>query len=184
MLRFGLFFRSVKFYLFYHKNKVIGRTITRALTNQNIKKQTRTKNSSINKKMSVPSDTILIYMTTITSTTAILKKQRAIVDILEAKKIPHAQIDMCSNTKARPHMLSLIPENIRKEKLNNGPILPPQIFCGESYCGDYEDFVEAKEIGLLFSFFKRWPEEGSEEMKILEHYKNSGVRPPFCADDF
>lgn len=126
-------------------------------------------------------NTVLIYMTTVTSTVAILKKQRAILDLLEAKKIPHAQIDMCSDTSARPRMLKLIPDN---RKRPGQPILPPQVFIGDEYCGDFDDWEYSKEIGLVYSFFKKWPAEGSEEEKILCQYKNAGQIPPFCPRDF
>lgn len=126
-------------------------------------------------------NTVYLYMTTITSTVAILKKQKAILDILESKKIPHAQIDMCSDVSARPKMLKMIPSN---RKPQGKAILPPQVFVGEEYCGDYDDFDMAKEMDLLFSFFKRWPKENSSEEKLLCEYKNAGQVPPYAPPDF
>lgn len=129
----------------------------------------------------LPSDTVLIYMTTITSTIAIQKKQRAVLDYCEAKNIPHAQVDMCSDLNARPKMLSMIPE---QRKPDRGPVLPPQIFVGDSYCGDYEDFECAKEMELIMSFFKRAPKEGSSEAKVLDQYRAAGQMPPFYPRGF
>merc|ERR1712168_1006118 len=89
------------------------------------------------------SSEIKIYMTTITSTIQIEKKQQALFDFLDARKIQHERIDMCANLQARPKMLSLIPTTPE-----SGRILPPQVFNGDDYCGDYDAFVDAKEMDL------------------------------------
>ena len=78
-------------------------------------------------------------------------------------------------------MLSLIPQDRKNE---TGPILPPQVFVGESYCGDFEDFEFAKEMDLSLSFFKREAEEGSAEYKTLMQYKKAGKMPPFYPRGF
>merc|ERR1711879_773993 len=41
--------------------------------------------------------------------------------------------------------------------------LPPQVFNGADYCGDYENFFDAREMDLVYSFFKLEAPEGSSE---------------------
>merc|ERR1711879_39071 len=69
-------------------------------------------------------------------------------------------VDMCANLKARGQMLEKLPEESKGE---GKQILPPQVFNGEDYCGDYEQFFDAREMDLIYSFFKLNPPEGSSE---------------------
>merc|ERR1719192_1992556 len=57
-------------------------------------------------------------------------------------------------------MLEKLPEDSKPE---GKQILPPQVFNGEDYCGDYEQFFDAREMDLIYSFFKLNPPEGSSE---------------------
>merc|ERR1712156_1221299 len=57
-------------------------------------------------------------------------------------------------------MLEKLPEDSKPE---GKQILPPQVFNGEDYCGDYEQFFDAREMDLIYSFFKLDPPEGSSE---------------------
>merc|ERR1719219_1524680 len=57
-------------------------------------------------------------------------------------------------------MLEKLPEESKEE---GKQILPPQVFNGEDYCGDYEQFFDAREMDLIYSFFKLNPPEGSSE---------------------
>merc|ERR1712045_484533 len=57
-------------------------------------------------------------------------------------------------------MLEKLPEDSKPE---GKQILPPQVFNGEDYCGDYEQFFDARECDLIYSFFKLNPPEGSSE---------------------
>merc|ERR1712066_1018488 len=57
-------------------------------------------------------------------------------------------------------MLEKLPEDSKEE---GKQILPPQVFNGDDYCGDYEQFFDARECDLIYSFFKLNPPEGSSE---------------------
>lgn len=103
---------------------------------------------------------IMVYMTSVSSRLQITKQQRAILDFLDARGINYRPIDMCANTKARGQMLEKLPEESKEE---GKTILPPQVFNGEDYCGDYEQFFDARECDLIYSFFKLEPPEGSSE---------------------
>ncbi|XP_036405664.1 SH3 domain-binding glutamic acid-rich-like protein 2 isoform X2 [Megalops cyprinoides] len=79
----------------------------------------------------------------------IKKRQQAIVGFLEANRIVFEEVDITMLEDQRLWMYRNIPEGKRPEK---GNPLPPQIFNGEQYCGDYEDFFQAKENNTVFSF--------------------------------
>lgn len=119
---------------------------------------------------------LCVYMSSVSSKQSIFKQQQAIFDFLDARGIEYLPIDMCANTAARPEMLEKIPE----EKKDSGNIfLPPQVFNGTDYCGDFEQFFDAREMDLIYSFFKLDPPAGSSELKVLQQYKDAGVTPPF-----
>jgi len=103
---------------------------------------------------------ICVYMTSVSSRLQISKQQRAILDFLDARGIEYRPVDMCANLKARGQMLEKLPEESKPE---GKQILPPQVFNGEDYCGDYEQFFDARECDLIYSFFKLNPPEGSSE---------------------
>jgi len=103
---------------------------------------------------------ICVYMTSVSSKLQISKQQRAILDFLDARGIEYRPVDMCANLKARGQMLEKLPEESKPE---GKQILPPQVFNGEDYCGDYEQFFDAREMDLIYSFFKLNPPEGSSE---------------------
>ena len=105
---------------------------------------------------------ISVYMSSVTATMATQKRQRAVMDFLEARGISYARVDMSADLNARPRMLGMIPENF---KSSGGPILPPQVFAGEEYCGGFELFDEAKEDDLVYTFFRLTPPKGSAEYR-------------------
>lgn len=121
-------------------------------------------------------DGVCVYMTSVSSRIEISKQQRAILDFLDARGIEYLPIDMCANTKARGEMLGKIPE---EQQADGVKFLPPQVFNGGDYCGDFETFFDAREQDLMYSFFKLNPPEGSSEAKILADYKKNGLTPPF-----
>lgn len=58
-------------------------------------------------------------------------------------------------------------------------VLAPQIFNDDVYLGDYENFFNANEIGLKYTFFKLDAPEGSREAKALKRYKAQGIEIKF-----
>lgn len=100
----------------------------------------------------------------------IRNKQRKILDFLLQNNIETEEIDLTINTSARDVMLEKIPKEKHSEK-----ILPPQIFNQDQYCGDYEDFFNATEAGLQYTFLKLTPPSGSLEEKLLQKYARDGV---------
>ncbi|XP_073679721.1 SH3 domain-binding glutamic acid-rich-like protein 2 isoform X1 [Garra rufa] len=87
------------------------------------------------------------------------KRQQAIVGFLEANRISFEEVDITMLEDQRLWMYQNIPEEKRPEK---GNPLPPQIFSGDDYCGDYEDFFQSKETNTVFSFLRLPPVKDSE----------------------
>ncbi|XP_063083002.1 SH3 domain-binding glutamic acid-rich-like protein 2 isoform X1 [Cavia porcellus] len=79
----------------------------------------------------------------------IKKKQQDVVRFLEANKIEFEEVDITMSEEQRQWMY----KNISPEKKPaQGNPLPPQIFNGDQYCGDYDSFFEAKESNTVLSF--------------------------------
>merc|ERR1719322_1802279 len=71
-----------------------------------------------------------------------------------------------------------------KKKENARHVLPPQIFNGDKYCGDYDDFDVANEDDELEEFLgiprktpKAVPTQPEEEKKEGEEKKEDGAPP-------
>uniref|UniRef100_A0AAY4BVR4 SH3 domain-binding glutamic acid-rich-like protein n=1 Tax=Denticeps clupeoides TaxID=299321 RepID=A0AAY4BVR4_9TELE len=77
------------------------------------------------------------------------KRQQAVVGFLEANRILFEEVDITMLEDQRLWMYRNIPEEKHPGK---GNPLPPQIFNGDEYLGDYEDFFQSKENNTVFSF--------------------------------
>uniref|UniRef100_A0A8C0MU81 SH3 domain-binding glutamic acid-rich-like protein n=1 Tax=Canis lupus familiaris TaxID=9615 RepID=A0A8C0MU81_CANLF len=80
---------------------------------------------------------------------AIKKQQQDVVRFLEANKIEFEEVDITMSEEQRQWMYKNIPP---EKKPAQGNPLPPQIFNGDRYCGDYDSFFEAKESNTVYSF--------------------------------
>ncbi|CAM4677679.1 unnamed protein product [Leuciscus chuanchicus] len=94
---------------------------------------------------------IRVYIASSSGSVAVKKHQQAIVGFLEANRISFEEVDITMLEDQRFWMYRNIPEEKRPEK---GNPLPPQIFNGDDYCGDYEDFFQSKETNTVFSFLR------------------------------
>ncbi|XP_023662724.1 SH3 domain-binding glutamic acid-rich-like protein 2 isoform X1 [Paramormyrops kingsleyae] len=83
------------------------------------------------------------------TTNVIKKRQQEIVGFLEANRIPFEVVDITMLEDQRLWMYRNLPEGKHPDR---GNPLPPQIFNGQQYCGDYEDFFQSKETNTVFSF--------------------------------
>uniref|UniRef100_A0A8C2B509 SH3 domain-binding glutamic acid-rich-like protein n=1 Tax=Cyprinus carpio TaxID=7962 RepID=A0A8C2B509_CYPCA len=102
---------------------------------------------------------IRVYIASSSGSVAVKKHQQAIVGFLEANRINFEEVDITMLEDQRLWMYRNIPEEKRPEK---GNPLPPQIFNGDDYCGDYEDFFLSKEMNTVFSFLRLPPIKDSE----------------------
>ncbi|XP_020831179.1 SH3 domain-binding glutamic acid-rich-like protein 2 isoform X3 [Phascolarctos cinereus] len=92
---------------------------------------------------------ILIRMTDKKYKIQIKKKQQDVVRFLEANKIEFEEVDITMSEEQRQWMYKNIPP---EKKPDQGNPMPPQIFNGDRYCGDYDSFFESKESNTVFSF--------------------------------
>jgi hypothetical protein len=108
---------------------------------------------------------VQVYTTSVSTTLQIQKKCRAIQDFLEANNIDHKLIDMCMDLEARPRMLEIIPDEFKQDEDNKH--LPPQVFAGDfEYCGSFDEFMDAREMDLIYRFFRLTPPEGTAEHRV------------------
>ncbi|XP_036446669.1 SH3 domain-binding glutamic acid-rich-like protein 2 [Colossoma macropomum] len=94
---------------------------------------------------------IRVYIASSSGSLAVKKNQQAVVGFLEANRISFEEVDITMQEEQRLWMYQNIPPEKRPEK---GNPLPPQIFNGAEYCGDYEDFFQSKETNTVFSFLR------------------------------
>jgi len=87
--------------------------------------------------------TLTVYVTSMTSSQEIRKKQEKIEMILTAKKIEHENIDIASTTGAKDEM---------RAKMSDDKGLPPQFVRGDKYLGTADQFFEAIEDENLDGF--------------------------------
>ncbi|XP_062043211.1 SH3 domain-binding glutamic acid-rich-like protein 2 [Lepus europaeus] len=91
--------------------------------------------------------------------TQIKKKQQDVVRFLEANKIEFEEVDITMSEEQRQWMYKNVPP---EKKPAQGNPLPPQIFNGDRYCGDYDSFFESKESNTVFSFLGLKPRLASK----------------------
>ncbi|XP_056588669.1 SH3 domain-binding glutamic acid-rich-like protein 2 [Triplophysa dalaica] len=94
---------------------------------------------------------IRVYVASSSGSVAVKKHQQAVVGFLESNRINFEEVDITMLEDQRLWMYQNIPEKKQPEK---GNPLPPQIFNGDDYCGDYEDFFQSKETNTVSSFLR------------------------------
>uniref|UniRef100_A0A452GWC7 SH3 domain-binding glutamic acid-rich-like protein 3 n=1 Tax=Gopherus agassizii TaxID=38772 RepID=A0A452GWC7_9SAUR len=72
-------------------------------------------------------------------------QQSEVTRILDGKNIKYELVDISQDNALREEM---------RTRSGNPKAIPPQIFNGDHYCGDYELFVEAVEQNTLQEFLK------------------------------
>ncbi|XP_037671689.1 SH3 domain-binding glutamic acid-rich-like protein [Choloepus didactylus] len=90
---------------------------------------------------------ICVYIASSSGSTAIKKKQQDVLGFLEANKKGFEEKHITANEENWKWMRENVPENSRPA---TGYPLPPQIFNENQYCGDYDDFFEARENTAVY----------------------------------
>uniref|UniRef100_H0Y1E1 SH3 domain-binding glutamic acid-rich-like protein n=1 Tax=Otolemur garnettii TaxID=30611 RepID=H0Y1E1_OTOGA len=90
----------------------------------------------------------------------LVPQQQDVVRFLEANKINFEEVDITMSREQSQSMYKNIPP---EKKPVEGNLLPPQIFNGNQYCGDHENFFESKESNTDFSFLGLKPQLASKE---------------------
>uniref|UniRef100_A0A8C0XP27 SH3 domain-binding glutamic acid-rich-like protein n=1 Tax=Castor canadensis TaxID=51338 RepID=A0A8C0XP27_CASCN len=88
---------------------------------------------------------IKIYYTSVSGSREVKQRQEEVIRILDTYKIKYELVDISTSLKALEEM---------RTKVSTPKALPPQIFNGEEYCGDFEMFRKAKEKKDILKFLK------------------------------
>lgn len=88
---------------------------------------------------------IKVYTTSVTTNREIYNKQNRIKHVFEAKNIIFEEIDLSRSQEER---------DLMREKAGIPDLLPPAIFNGDTYCGDFDQFEDAVEENKLKEFLK------------------------------
>uniref|UniRef100_A0A3B4API1 SH3 domain-binding glutamic acid-rich-like protein n=1 Tax=Periophthalmus magnuspinnatus TaxID=409849 RepID=A0A3B4API1_9GOBI len=94
----------------------------------------------------------------------ITSRQQDVVSFLAANKIEYEECDIAANEENRKWMRENVPEDSRPA---TGNPLPPQIFSGTKYCGNYEAFFDAREDNAVYAFLGLTAPPGSKEAEAL-----------------
>ncbi|XP_059897451.1 SH3 domain-binding glutamic acid-rich-like protein 2 [Gadus macrocephalus] len=92
---------------------------------------------------------IKVYVASSTGSVVVKKHQQDVVSFLEANRLSFQEVDITMGEEERLWMCRHIPQDKHPEV---GKPLTPQIFNGDRYCGDYEDFFQSKESNSVFAF--------------------------------
>jgi len=94
---------------------------------------------------------LTLYVSRTSGNKEIKRKQDFIYQILNTRSISYEEIDI-----ADPQLddqKQFMRQNARPESGQNVP-LPPQVFLGTEYLGDYEAVHNANEVDQVFEFFR------------------------------
>ncbi|KAF5907678.1 SH3 domain-binding glutamic acid-rich-like protein, partial [Clarias magur] len=89
----------------------------------------------------------------------IKKQQQDVTGFMAANKIDFEECDIAANEENRKWMRENVPVDCRPA---TGNPLPPQIFNGDKYCGNYEDFFYAREENAVYAFLGLTAPPGSK----------------------
>ncbi|XP_075058785.1 SH3 domain-binding glutamic acid-rich-like protein 2 isoform X2 [Mixophyes fleayi] len=92
-----------------------------------------------------------VYTASSSCSTTIKKQQQEVMQYLESHNIECDIVDITMSEEQRQWMYQNIPKDKWPE---HGNPLPPQIFNDTTYCGDFNDFFEAKESNSVYSFLR------------------------------
>ncbi|XP_066556394.1 SH3 domain-binding glutamic acid-rich-like protein 3 [Amia ocellicauda] len=87
-----------------------------------------------------------IYYTSVSGSREVKHQQTELLQYLDSMKIKYKLIDISLSASFKEEM---------RQKTGNPTAMPPQIFNGEIYCGDYPLFFQAVEDGKVDAFLKR-----------------------------
>ncbi|XP_051961771.1 SH3 domain-binding glutamic acid-rich-like protein 3 [Xyrauchen texanus] len=88
---------------------------------------------------------ITVYYSSVSGSREVKRHQAEIFQFLDAKKIKYCVVDITESTNKKDEM---------RKKVGNPSAMPPQVFNGDKYCGDYQKFFDAVEDEKPEAFFK------------------------------
>ncbi|XP_056588673.1 SH3 domain-binding glutamic acid-rich-like protein 3 [Triplophysa dalaica] len=88
---------------------------------------------------------VTVYFTSVSGSREVKQQQSEIFQFLDSKKIKYFTEDISQSPEKKEEM---------RKKVGNQSAMPPQVFNGGKYCGDYQKFFDAIEEGKAEAFFK------------------------------
>eukprot|EP00048_Salpingoeca_helianthica_P014441 m.221723 g.221723 ORF g.221723 m.221723 type:complete len:94 (-) comp15870_c0_seq1:198-479(-) len=88
---------------------------------------------------------IQLYVSSVTSSTAMKKQIQKMEMVLDSHKVAYDSVDISLVEGSKEKM---------RELIGDANAIPPQLFNGDTYCGNYEQFMEANELGTVKEFLK------------------------------
>lgn len=90
-------------------------------------------------------DPLRIYISSVSSNLGMKKQQERIKTVLDGKRVSYEVVDIAVNEEDKLRM---------RELCDDPTALPPRLFKGERYLGDYGAFDDAVEMGTLTEFLQ------------------------------
>ncbi|KAG9493068.1 SH3 domain-binding glutamic acid-rich-like protein 3 [Eleutherodactylus coqui] len=87
-----------------------------------------------------------VYVTSVTSSREVKSNQSEMKRILDTQKIPYDMVDVSVDKCLLEEM---------RAKAGNSSAVPPQLFCGDVYIGDFNQLNNAVENETLDEFLQR-----------------------------
>ncbi|XP_006625956.1 SH3 domain-binding glutamic acid-rich-like protein 3 [Lepisosteus oculatus] len=88
---------------------------------------------------------LTIYYSSVSGSREVKQQQTEIFQYLDSMKMKYKALDIAVSNDIKQEM---------RQKTGNPTAMPPQIFNGEVYCGDYAIFFQALEDRKADEFFK------------------------------
>ncbi|XP_072837182.2 SH3 domain-binding glutamic acid-rich-like protein 3 [Pogona vitticeps] len=89
--------------------------------------------------------TIRVYYTSVTGSREVRQRQSEVLRILDGNRLKYQLVDVSISERLLQEM---------RDKAGKPDAIPPQIFNGEEYCGDFEMLHEATENEEVPKFLK------------------------------
>ncbi|XP_053129342.1 SH3 domain-binding glutamic acid-rich-like protein 3 [Hemicordylus capensis] len=88
---------------------------------------------------------IRVYYTSVTGSREVKRRQSEVLRILDGNSMKYELVDVSISESLLQEM---------RDKVGNPDAIPPQIFNGEEYCGDFKMLYEATENEEVREFLK------------------------------
>ncbi|XP_062998126.1 SH3 domain-binding glutamic acid-rich-like protein 3 [Elgaria multicarinata webbii] len=89
--------------------------------------------------------TIRVYYTSVTGSREVKRQQTQVLHVLDGSRVKYQLVDVSTSERLLQEM---------RDKTGKPDAVPPQIFNGEEYCGDFEMLYEATENEEVQKFLK------------------------------
>jgi hypothetical protein len=125
---------------------------------------------------------IKVYVSSMSGNMLMRVKQDHIKRIFDSKKIPYEEIDVASPRSEKDK--ELMQEIVRKSSPDSDTAvakpLPPQLFHGDNYRGDYEGFFEAVETESMYKYLGLEAPPDEVEYQLSQQQQTDQIQQQQC----